>query len=125
MASVVAPMPTSGGTSAISSANHTIWAAAVVAGDEELRVLSEQVEQRLGHRQTAQTQDDERPCAHLCCHHVGHRAASYRRPGSRGRHHHPWRFVQRSNTPLMAAIPSRTTTRCVEWVESLTMTFIP
>ena len=28
---------------------------AVVAGDEELRVLSEQVEQRLGHRQPAQT----------------------------------------------------------------------
>ena len=99
VASTVAPMPTSGGTSAISSANHTIWAAAVVAGDEELRVLSEQVEQRLGHRQTAQTQDDECARAQLCCHHLGHRAASYRRPGLRGCHHHlAFRPVQLDTT---------------------------
>ena len=69
-ASIVATMPTSGGTRAISEAQGHDLGPAVVAGDEELRVLPEQVEQRLGDGQTAETQDDERPGAQLGGHGV-------------------------------------------------------
>src|SRR4029453_8726334 len=42
-----------------------------------------------------------------------------------GRYHHPCRLVQRSRIPDMTAITARTTASWPQWVELLTITFIP
>jgi hypothetical protein len=40
-------------------------------------------------------------------------------------HHHPWRFAQRRRIPDMVIITARTTASWTQWVDSLTIRFMP